>query len=248
MATQANLIDDSKSVGKRRIYWRYIADAEPAFRHQFFDSQWLTQNNFVVQSPSAGRGGALFLHLENQDLVLRPYMRGGLARTISEDQYIWTGLNSTRAVREFNVLCDLQKLGLPAPRPYAYQVTREGVFYRAALITFYLMGTTLAEYIGHTVLSEEQWARIGACIARFHHCGVNHADLNAHNILLDANDEVSLIDFDRASIRARSVKNVESGNLKRLRRSLDKIGSSGPVHFDEKGWQALKGGYVRETT
>ena len=45
------------------------------------------------------------------------------------------------------------------------------------------------------------WRAIGAAIARLHRGGVDHADLNAHNILLDGRGAVSVIDFDRGRVR-----------------------------------------------
>ncbi len=74
---------------------------------------------------------------------------------------------------------------------------------------------------------------------------VRHADLNAHNILIDSRGEVFLIDFDRG--RRRAPGGWTQRNLQRLRRSLDKISvafASG--RFTDEHWQFLLEGYARQ--
>jgi len=229
--------------GKTRIHWQHCAAAKPNFDEHVFNDQWLAEQGYVANSPSAGRGASLFLNIDQHDLVLRHYRRGGMVRSFSEKSYLWQGLQRTRAWREFDVLCALQKRGLPAPRPYACQVKHRGVTYTATLITHYLDGNTLAERIFAAKLTPDQWSAVGHCISLFHAAGVNHADLNAHNILLSESGLVSLIDFDRASISAEKQKKYFENNLQRLRRSLGKINSCGPAHFDEHCWATLVSGY-----
>jgi 3-deoxy-D-manno-octulosonic acid kinase len=69
------------------------------------------------------------------------------------------------------------------------------------------------------------WSRIGDTLGRFHREGVFHADLNAHNVLLDADEAVWLIDFDRGALRASGTE-WKRANLSRLFRSLQKIGAT----------------------
>ena len=227
---------------KTAIYWQHRVAVVPEFDQRVFDDKWLETNNYVVNSPSAGRGASLFLEINNIDLVLRHYRRGGIVRTVSEKHYIWQGLKRTRAWREFDVLSALELQGLPSPRPYACQVQRRGHKYSASLITYFLTGMTLAERVCTTTLPAERWHDIGTCIRRFHVAGVDHADLNAHNILIDHN-AVSLIDFDRAVIKSGKSCDRLHKNLKRLKRSLNKIGSSGPAFYNDHCWAALMAGY-----
>lgn len=232
--------------GKTRIHWQHCVSAVPKFDEHVFDDHWLAKQGFIVNSPTAGRGASLFLNINQHDLVLRHYRRGGMVRSISEKSYVWQGLNRTRAWREFDVLCSLEQEGLPAPRPYACQVQHSGATYSATLITHYLDGITLAERMCTAKLTLEQWHAIGHCISLFHVAGVNHADLNAHNILLTESGQVSVIDFDRASIHRKKPCKYFESNLKRLRRSLRKIDSSGPAHYNEHCWVALIRGYEKE--
>jgi 3-deoxy-D-manno-octulosonic acid kinase len=66
------------------------------------------------------------------------------------------------------------------------------------------------------------WQAIGRCIRRFHDHGVCHADLNAHNILMRGDEEIFLVDFDRASLHEKRGL-WRDANIARLRRSLDAL-------------------------
>jgi 3-deoxy-D-manno-octulosonic acid kinase len=95
-------------------------------------------------------------------------------------------------------------------------------------------------------LAEAVWRAVGAAVARLHRAGVDHADLNAHNILLDGSGAISVIDFDRGRLRAPGT--WAARNLQRLRRSLEKISRSSPVGrsegFSAQAWEWLLAGYA----
>ncbi|MDZ7828823.1 MAG: lipopolysaccharide kinase InaA family protein [Halofilum sp. (in: g-proteobacteria)] len=95
----------------------------------------------------------------------------------------------------------------------------------------------------HGKLAGDAWRDIGATIARMHAAGVDHADLNAHNILLIDEGAVYLIDFDRGRLRP-APGEWQARNLARLRRSLDKLsGDERGLYFEETDWEALQSGY-----
>jgi 3-deoxy-D-manno-octulosonic acid kinase len=82
------------------------------------------------------------------------------------------------------------------------------------------------------------WRAVGACIGRLHARGVQHADLNAHNLLLGDDGAVYVLDFDRGRVRPRGA--WEQAVLERLRRSLAKVTTDlPPGRFDETAWAAL---------
>ena len=71
------------------------------------------------------------------------------------------------------------------------------------------------------------WAEAGRLVARLHRAGLDHADLNAHNILFDDVPDGAmargwLIDFDKSTWRIPDTGWRER-NLARLRRSLLKL-------------------------
>lgn len=199
----------------------------------------------ALEEFAGGRGSVCALHTQTGDWILRHYRRGGFAARISSDRYWWCGASSTRSFLEWRLLAELHNRGLPVPAPVAARYARDGLFYRADLITVRLPNArTLAEIIRERPLDESAWRRIGATIARFHAAGVHHADLNANNIML-ADGEAYLIDFDRGRIRARG--SWEHNVIARLRRSLDKLKSKeSRMNFSEAEWQALMAGLQGE--
>ncbi len=199
----------------------------------------------VTGAAKAGRGNTFFFTYHGQSLVLRHYHRGGLVQRISKDRYLYTGLENTRSMQEFGVLVKLHQQQFPVSPPYACQVVRHGMFYRASLVTHKLDADTLAERLTDPAsqsLSESVWADIGDTLAKLHRQGIYHADLNAHNIMLDGNGVVSVIDFDRARLRPLPGGNPASGwclaNIHRLERSLARISGDKPMYAD--GFATLK--------
>lgn len=215
------------SPSQKGVYWRFIQNAQPPFDPSVFSEDALRTKGRITGVAGAGRGNTFFLTLADTPLVLRHYRRGGLARKISTSKYCYTGLANTRAIREFDLLCELYDQSLPVPKPYAAQVVVSGLRYEASIVTYKLAGNTLAECLqaGESV-SSDQWKAIGETIAQFHKQGVYHADLNAHNVMLGEGLDVTLIDFDRARIKALPSVVTDGwckANIDRLKRSLDKI-------------------------
>ena len=185
-----------------------------------------------------GRGAALLVRGPFGEGVLRHYHRGGLVGRWNKDSYLFTGESNARCVREFRLLHELRQRGLPVPQPVLAGWRRRGLFYRADLLTRLVPETrTLAECF-QQARDQVPWSLIGITIARFHREGVFHADLNAYNILLDAQGRVWLIDFDRGRLR-RSTRAWQEANLRRLQRSLDKFGGA-----TAREWEALRDAYA----
>lgn len=196
-----------------------------------------------LQQIGTGRGQAWFVDHQQQKYVLRHYCRGGLAAKFTLDRYVWTGLHKTRAWREYHLLVKLQDLELPAPRPLAARVHRYGAFYTADLLTWRIPDTQpLSRILGTRTLDAARWRDIGACIRRFHRHDIYHADLNAHNILLDAHQRIFLIDFDRGVVD--QDHSWQQRTLQRLLHSLQKLQTQyTQFHFSEADWQLLIDGY-----
>ena len=185
---------------------------------------------------AGGRGSAWVLPMAGGNAVLRHYRRGGRVAALLGDRYLWTGLAASRPWREWQLLHSLYIEGLPVPAPLAARVLRHGLFYCGDLLTRRIPATrSLAQALGE---AELPWGSVGACIRRFHAVGVWHADLNAHNVLLDATGKVYLIDFDRGARRTGGA--WQAGNLARLKRSLDKLTAG---RLDVAAWRALLDGY-----
>jgi 3-deoxy-D-manno-octulosonic acid kinase len=209
---------------------------------EWFDPQyWGARGG--LEGSAQGRGAAHFVRAEGgARYVLRHYRRGGLMARLSADRYTWQNEESTRPFAEWLLTYRLHRAGLPVPAPIGARYVRTGSIYRGDLITERLpVVGSLSECLRTGALSVLTWISIGRCIRRFHDVGLSHADLNAHNVLL-SEEEVYLIDFDRAQLRQRGL--WRDGNLVRLRRSLEKITWGLPAErFGESDWHALLDGY-----
>lgn len=171
---------------------------------------------------SGGRGGAWFIDAPFGPSLLRLYLRGGWAAKLSRDQYLWHGANRTRSFAEFRLTRTLLARGLPVPRPVAASYVRDGLRYRAAILLERVPDVrSLADRV-QVAAQDAPWEESGRVIARFHRVGLDHADLNAHNLLFDAQGKGWMIDFDRCVLRIPATRWREN-NLMRLQRSLLKL-------------------------
>jgi 3-deoxy-D-manno-octulosonic acid kinase len=219
----------------------YDADAMPQPDPDWFDAAFWRKRG-AVSGEAVGRGSAWFLDTEFGPAVLRRYLRGGQVARVSRDRYFFNGFERSRPFHEFRVTAELLQQGLPVPHPLAALCRREGAFYTGALLTARLTGAEpLADRLGREAPDSGTWGRVGKTVKRFHESGVFHADLNARNILVEA-DRVFLIDFDRARMGAIRVAAAER-NMQRLRRSLSKLWPEGSEHSLADCWRALMDGY-----
>lgn len=187
-----------------------------------------------------GRGAAWFVQGDFGRGVLRRYRRGGLAARVSADRYLWMGEARVRSIAEFKLLASLRALGLRVPLPLMAGYQRQGLAYRAAIVVERIEGArSLAAFLDEPRAGA--WQAAGRAIARLHAAGVDHADLNAHNVLLDGAGEGWLIDFDRGR-RRRDAGSWREANLARLSRSLAKLASPGQASWRE-GFEHLSQAY-----
>jgi 3-deoxy-D-manno-octulosonic acid kinase len=199
------------------------AESAGALNTLWFEPRYWISRDAVVDRRHGRNGPALVFEHQGLRYVLRHYRRGGLAARFSHDEYLWLGEARTRSLLELRILTQLHAAGLPVPRPVGARYEQSGIAYRADLVTEEIQGTcTLAERLSRDELGLAGWKAIGSCIRRFHDHGVCHADLNAHNILMRGDEEIFLVDFDRASLHRRPGL-WRDGNLARLRRSLDAL-------------------------
>jgi 3-deoxy-D-manno-octulosonic acid kinase len=197
-----------------------------------FDPARLRQADWRVFEPAqyaqaepvggaGGRGSAWFVVGEAGPAVLKHYRRGGWMARVSRDAYLWRGREHVRSLREFALLRTMHDAGLPVPAPLAAGWRRAGLAYRASLLTQRLAGVDSFVASVRQRGAAAPWDAVGAVVARFHARGLRHADLNAHNVLLDATDAVFVIDWDKATREAGAGAWCD-GVLARLERSLRK--------------------------
>ncbi|MDO6486278.1 3-deoxy-D-manno-octulosonic acid kinase [Colwellia sp. 6_MG-2023] len=218
------------------------------FTPEMLTAEYWQENNAITGS-AQGRGTTWFIQyqssIQDKQWVLRHYYRGGLIGKIVNDSYFFTALKHTRADREFSLLAHMQTLALPAPKPIAYRVIRQGLLYRADLLSSRIENAQdLVAILTQKVISDDLWFNIGETIRRFHSQGIYHHDLNAHNILIDNNNNKAwLIDFDQGELRAVSTR-WQQNNMQRLLRSFRKEQKKlSNFYWQESHWDALLAGY-----
>jgi 3-deoxy-D-manno-octulosonic acid kinase len=218
----------------------------PATEALFEPRFWLDEGR--ITPVNGGRGAAWFIDLGAEHWVLRHYRRGGFMARLSQDRYLWMGEARVRAFAEFRLLAELVAMGLPVPVPVGARYERHGLWYRCDLITRRICGaSSMSGALASGPLAEDTWRLIGSAIARLHAAGVDHADLNAHNVLLDGAGAVSIVDLDRGRVRRAGA--WTGRNLRRLHRSLVKISPHlPPGRFSGEAWRSLLAGYAERQT
>ena len=197
---------------------------------QLFERErWRAQGRLTALP--GGRGSVDFLDCNGHRWVMRRYLRGGMAAAIAHDRYLFLGEDRTRSFRELRLLGELVARGLPVPVPVAACYQRAHFTYTAALITGALpRARALSQALAAGQVDGATWAAIGRTLRRFHDAGVQHADLNAHNVILGGDGEVWLLDFDRG--RLRKPGPWRERVLGRLMRSLAKQGGDWQGGFE----------------
>lgn len=166
-----------------------------------------------------GRNAAWFVEVDGVPAVLRHYRRGGLIAKVVRSYYFWLGAQRTRSWAEYAVLLHLSNRAVPVPQPLAALWQRRFLGYKAAILVARIPD---AWPIAHR-LDQCCPKSVALVVKQMHDAGVWHADLNVFNVLIDAEQRIYLIDFDRATISDVVDSKQRQNNLLRLKRSLIKV-------------------------
>ncbi|OEY66593.1 3-deoxy-D-manno-octulosonic acid kinase [Marinobacter sp. X15-166B] len=194
---------------------------------------------------SGGRGSAWFVEAAGTPMVLRRYLRGGMAAKLLRSSYLYTSEDRVRSFAELRLLEHLIDLQLPVPAPVAaWYGKTSGAYYQAGIIIERIADAVpLADLID--TLALDGWAALGSLLRRFHDAGVKHADLNCYNILV-RQKEFYLIDFDKGQLMgAGRSQQWKAASLERLARSLRKVAGAAA---QQRVWDTMMAGYERSTT
>ncbi|MDX3772592.1 lipid IV(A) 3-deoxy-D-manno-octulosonic acid transferase [Chromatiaceae bacterium AAb-1] len=228
-----------------QVFWWQPACFSDMKADYFRPAYWQQQQ--AVTGSSSGRNTAWFIQYHEQQMVLRHYYRGGLIGKLLKDQFWLQPVAKSRAMQEFRLLQWMSEQGLPVPKPCAARYVRSGLVYRADLLIERIPDSQdLATILSRSrALTAEEWQQTGKAIAVMHSKGVYHSDLNCHNILLDTQGKIWLIDFDKCERRADG--EWQQQNLARLQRSLLKEQSKNPqFYWQPADWQQLLQGYQQQ--
>ncbi|MFN0205363.1 MAG: lipopolysaccharide kinase InaA family protein [Planctomycetota bacterium] len=153
-----------------------------------------------------GRGGAYHMTLGGEDIVMRVYKRGGLARVFLRDRTF----DVLRSFREVDALAAARARGVPVVEPVAAVVTSAGLgLSRHYLFTILEPGASpMLDVLNSQHCGRERKLQIieaaGAAIRMAFENGIEPADLHPRNILISEAGEISckLVDLDGAAVTA----------------------------------------------
>ena len=90
----------------------YDGDTLSQVDDRFFEpAHWERQH--LLLGAAQGRGTTVFVQHGDKVFALRHYHRGGLPAKVSRDRYIWQGLEKSRPWREWQLMQELYRRGLP---------------------------------------------------------------------------------------------------------------------------------------
>ncbi|MFA0438417.1 3-deoxy-D-manno-octulosonic acid kinase [Vibrio sp. 10N.286.49.C2] len=220
-----------KTVNKNNItYWYDEALLQEPIEQVFEPDFWQSQDKVI--GSAQGRGTTWFVQTQTVEAALRHYRRGGLFGKMVKDQYWFSGWEQTRSYQEYKLLHTLIAAGVNVPSPIAARAVKVGPYYRADLLSEKIANARdLVAILQEKPLPESMYQKIGQEIRKMHDAQVNHTDLNIHNILIDEQDEVWIIDFDKC--RVEPGDEWKSQNYARLRRSFEKEVGRFNIHFKD---------------
>lgn len=194
---------------------------------------------------SGGRAPVLRTSLGGCRVVLKMHRRGGLPGKLSrflpgDAAGLFVGPGKARRAEE--VATGFRARGGVAPEPVGWLAVRRGLMCRvyAAAVELVDAGTLDQVLAESSVRRRAQLlCALGKALARWHHAGLVHRDLNAGNLLLVAPggrtpraEDFAVIDLESARLRRRLSRRARAAALARLERSLLKVmGKAAP------GWR-----------
>lgn len=212
-----------------QVIWFDESLISPKMVKQAFKVEYWQQQNKIIGS-ATGRGTTWFVELPSMQAALRHYRRGGLFGKLVEDSYIYTGDESTRSYQEFELLNWLIESGVNVPRPIAARVVKNGLIYKADLLSEKVPNARdLVAVLQENALPKEMYLKIGIEVRKMHAAQVNHTDLNIHNILIDEQGKVWIIDFDKCF--QKQGESWKQDNWNRLLRSFKKEQIKRNIHW-----------------
>ena len=183
-------------------------------------SQFLDKFLRTGNQANKGRGGLKLISINDELFVCRKYLHGGVGRAVTKDLF----LSEKRALNEIQIMIYLKENHFPVVEPVGILIGEDFPFRKPHIITRFEDNTgELLEFI--KVSSRKKRLRAIRDLARYmwhlERLGIFHPDLHLRNVLVKKNGRLIFLDFDKASKRTISKKNVET-MIWRLNRFAEK--------------------------
>jgi len=154
-------------------------------------------------------------------VAVKHYKRGGLWGRLVKRRYLKWG--KSRSQLEFELLLKAQDLGINVPEPLLY-AHRGRWIYLAWLVTREIKQP---QSLARLSLNDEKRARqvmasVIDQISRLIDHGIWHVDLHPGNVVVDQNDRVFLLDFDKGSLHQGNKMRLRNRYIHRWRRAVSK--------------------------
>ncbi|MBN2810204.1 MAG: hypothetical protein JXR80_11985 [Deltaproteobacteria bacterium] len=218
----------------------YAATLSPCKNNEFpwrkIVEDLLAGQGLVAAAAALGRGRIFFLDAEplSLPLVVRQYRHGGLWRFLTGGRFF----SKRRFLNELAVHQAVSTLGIATPAALAVIVVkkRASLFVNGYYVTRRLSAVVeLPEFLrGANASIRLQVAfKLGGYLRKLHEHGIFYTDMHVKNILVGAEGQIFLLDFDKADqsgapLAARRCR----ANLCRFFRSVDKYCSRGGKFTD----------------
>ncbi len=177
-----------------------------------------------INSALGGRTSITVVPLEDiGSVAIKYYRRGGAIRYLIKQRYLKYG--KTRCQIEYELLQKVRSLGINAPEPVAFAY-RGRLFYQCWLVTREIQDHQTLAQISR---SNEEQARMAmkAVIKQVSTLIKNkilHVDLHPGNVIVDNQNQVYLLDFDKGGVFPGEENALRHRYLRRWNRAIQKHG------------------------
>lgn len=198
----------------------------------YSENRWVYE--WVREQPEhsfrRGRQPVVVGIIDNRKTVVKRLFHGGILSPLTRDRF----LSVTRLINAYKVSGFLRNNGVLTPETIFVTWRRSGPFYRCEMGVDYLDNSLDASDYLFSRTSKPTPERvssvargIGELVARMHRLEFLHPDLNLMNFLVENNQNIHIIDLDKASVPDKPLSSGQKqANISRLIRSVRKQGQS----------------------
>jgi tRNA A-37 threonylcarbamoyl transferase component Bud32 len=154
-------------------------------------------------------------------LVIKHYRRGGFISHFNKKTYL--GFGKPRCQIEFEMLNHVRDIGVSAPEPIAF-AHRGRLLYQCWLATRMIPSHQTLVQLSRVDLARSLVVidSVADQIERLVENGIRHIDLHPGNVIIDPENKIYFIDFDKARLTRMSLASLRKHYLERWKRAVVK--------------------------